>query len=144
MWKRPYCKYFKILLMEVAGMNWETGIKGQIMAFWSLKHMISHGSWVLLLPPFSFLPSQPPGTAVGGRFPSWEASVIFSFADREFLGRPDSCASKAWLGLACYTFLWVTFEHSFIGVMLKESLQWQLSLRWMNVHIALKRPHCIG
>lgn len=60
----------------------------------------------------------------------------FSFVDREFLGRPDSCASKTWLRLACCTFLWVIFDHSFIGVILKESLQWQLSLRRMNVHIA--------
>lgn len=59
MWKRAYCKFFKILLMEVTDMHGETGIKGQIMAFWSLKYIIAYGSRVLLLLPSHSFPLTP-------------------------------------------------------------------------------------
>lgn len=123
------------LLIEITDMNWETGIKGQIMDFWSPKHITSYGSWALLLPPSHSFPLTPLELQWEEGFPPGKHQWSFSFADRELLGRPDSCALKAWLGLACCTILWVIFDHSFIGVLLKESLQWQLSLR-MNVHTA--------
>lgn len=81
------------LLMEVADINGETGIKGQIMAFMTLKFIKSYGSWVLLTPPWSLLPSHTPGTAVGGRLPS---SVMFSF--ESFL--EEQTAVQGTLGLA--------------------------------------------
>lgn len=136
MWKRAYCKFFKILLMEVTDMHGETGIKGQIMAFWSLKYIIAYGSRVLLLLPSHSFPLTPLELQWEEGFLLGEQQWSFSFADREFLGRPGSCALKVWLGLGCCIFLWVIFDRSFIGVMLKESLQQQLSLRWMNVYIA--------
>lgn len=81
------------LLMEVTDINGETGIKGQIMAFMTLKFLKSYGSWVLLLPPLSLLPSHTPGTAVGGRLPS---SVMFSFGS--FLEEQTAVLGR--LGLA--------------------------------------------
>jgi len=38
-------------------------------------------------------------------------------------------ASNASLGLACYTFLVVISDQSFIGVMMKETLQQLISVR---------------
>lgn len=55
------------------------------------------------------------------------------------------CASKACLGLACCTVILLIFGQSFIGVMLKETLQQQGSLRWMDVFIlqTSRRPNYI-
>lgn len=132
MGKRVYCKYFKILLMEVTDMNWDTGIKGQIMAFWSLKYIISYGSWVLLLLPL--IPSLSHPWSCSGRKVSFLGSISDPLQTGNFL--EDQTAVLWRLGLDCCTFLWVIFDHSFVGVMLKESSQWQLFLRWMNVHTA--------
>jgi len=41
----------RFLLMEVIDMNWETAVKGQITAVWSLKHIIAYRSCVLFPPP---------------------------------------------------------------------------------------------
>lgn len=126
----------RFLLMEVTDMNWETGIKGQIMAVWSLKHIVAYRSRVLLLPPSRSFPHTLLELQWGEGFPLRKHQWSFSFADRKFLGRQTAMfphALKAWLSLLHFSpgdiwpvLYWGDAERDLAAVDLTE----------INVHIA--------